>query len=116
MKDIDQYLYDFLRSKQFTTRMAEMRGESITEHPVTMTYAIERLMITHVKLFMLEMQPEKKNYPDEEIGAIKRKIDYWNGKVRPRLIASLGDMAAEAILGKDADIIKEPDLKDYKAR
>jgi len=116
MKDIDQYLYDFLRSKQFTTRMAEMRGETNTEHPVTMTYAMERLMITHVKLFMLENAAREEELSDEEIGAIKRKIDYWNGKVRPRLIASLGDMAAEAILGKDADIIKEPDLKDYKAR
>lgn len=116
MKDIDKHLYDFLRSESFTKRMDEMSEGTAGEYPVTMTYAMERLMITHVKLFMLEDAVRGEGLSDEEIGAIKRKIDYWNGKVRPRLIAALGDMASEAILGKDSSIIKEPDLKDYKAR
>jgi len=116
MKDIDQYLHDFLRSKGFKNRVTEMKMESETAFPVTMTYALERLLIVHVKLFMLEDAVREEGLSDEEIGTIKRKIDYWNGKVRPRLIDSLGDMAAEAILGRDADLIKEPNLKDYKAR
>ena len=116
MKDIDQYMRDYLRSKEFKVVLNTKKEEVAAEYPVTMTYALERLMITHVKLFMLEDAVRGKGLSDKEIGAIKRKIDYWNGKVRPRLIAALGDMAAEAILGKDPDIIKEPDLKDYKAR
>ncbi len=87
MKDIDQYLYDFLRSKQFTTRMAEMRGETNTEHPVTMTYAIERLMITHVKLFMLEMQPEKKNYPTKR--SVPSSVRLTTGMARCARVLSL---------------------------
>jgi len=116
MKNIDNAIHELLRSPGFMDRCnAISKGESL-EFPVTMTYALERLIVTHVKLFMMEDQVRDTNLTDEEVGGIKRKIDYWNGVVRPRLIASLGDMTAEAILGKDANIIKEPNLKDYKAR
>lgn len=113
MKDVDKYIYDFVRSEEFKTLLGH---DVSTTWPVTMTYAIERLIITHVKLFMMEDQVRDKNLSDEEVGKIKRKIDYWNGVVRPRLIGALGEMMADAVLNKDPDIIKEPNLKDYKAR
>lgn len=116
MKNIDNAIYNLLRSPDFMERSHEISKGDALEFPVTMTYALERLVITHVKLFMMEDQVRDESLSDEEVGKIKRKIDYWNGVVRPRLIASLGDMTAEAILGQNADIIKEPDLKDYKAR
>ncbi len=116
MKNIDNAIYDLLRSPAFMDRSNKISKGDALAFPVTMTYALERLVITHVKLFMMEDQVRDASLTDEQVGSIKRKIDYWNGVVRPRLIASLGDMTAEAILGRNADIIKEPNLKDYKAR
>jgi hypothetical protein len=113
MDKVDQYIYDFLRSERFNDLL---RNVEEVEFPVTLTYAIERLLVTHVKLFMLEDQVRDKNLSDEEIGQIKRKIDYWNGVQRPRLISALGRMMAEAIMEDNRDIIEEPNLKDYKAR
>ena len=116
MKDIDQYLHTFLRSKEFRILLNTKKEEIATDHAVTMTYALERLIITHVKLFMLEDEVREEGLSDDELGKTKRKIDYWNGIVRPRLVAALGDMMVEAVLGKDENVIKEPNLKDYKAR
>jgi len=114
MDKVDQYIYDFLRSERFNDLLRHQVEE--VEFPVTLTYAIERLLVTHVKLFMLEDQVRDKNLSDEEIGQIKRKIDYWNGVQRPRLISALGRMMAEAIMEDNRDIIEEPNLKDYRAR
>lgn len=113
MDKVDQYIYDFLRSDRFDDLLHNVKE---VEFPVTLTYAIERLLVTHVKLFMLEDQVRDPDLSDEEIGAIKRKIDYWNGVQRPRLISALGRMMAAAVMEDDYDIIEEPNLKDYKAR
>ena len=116
MDKIDQYLYDFLRSDKFKDLLHLVNDNQPVDFPVTMTYALERLIITHVKLFMMEDQVRDESLSDEEVGQIKRKIDYWNGVQRPRLINALSRMMAEAILEENEGVIEEPNLKDYKAR
>ena len=55
-------------------------------------------------------------FSDEQIGVLKRKIDYLNGVQRPRLIAAIGEIFAKAVKGGNEDLVREPNLKDYKAR
>ena len=114
--DIDSYVHQFIRSDECKRIMDALDESTPIEYPVTLTYAVERLLITHVKLFILEDKVRDKDLSDEEIGQLKRKIDYWNGVVRPRLVAATGDMLSLAALSQDPEIIKEPNLKDYKAR
>jgi len=113
MKELDTYLREYMRTDVF--RALLQCPYSFTP-PVTLTYTLERLAILHTKLFMLEDAVRGPNLTDEEIGVIKRKIDYLNGVQRPRLIAAIGEIFAQAVKEGDEELMREPDLKDYKAR
>lgn len=113
MEQVDQLIHDFLRlrmGKELTIVNDQLPS------PVTLTYLIERLVITHVKLFMMEDQVRDPKLTDAEVGAIKRKIDYWNGVQRPRLVEGIGEILARAVRTGNEELVKEPNLKDYKAR
>lgn len=113
MKSVDEYLYEFLRSPECK---ALVENECDFNPPVTLTYALERLAIVHVKLWMLEDQVRNELLTDAMVGEIKRKIDHLNGVMRPRLIAGLGEIFAKAVKEGNEELVREPNLKDYKAR
>lgn len=114
MQQLDQLIHSFLRSDTFRELLAQDLDASTT--PITLTYLIERLVITHVKLFMMEDQVRDPNLTDAQIGAIKRKIDYWNGVQRPRLVEGIGEIIAKAVKTGNEELVREPNLKDYKPR
>lgn len=113
MKDIDSFFNDYMASAEFRHLV---KNDCSFNPPVTLTYALERLAIVHVKLWMLEDQVRNENFTDEQVGVLKRKIDYLNGVVRPRLIAGLGEIFAKAVKENNEEWVREPNLKDYKAR
>jgi len=112
MKDLDTYIYDFLRSDEF---QALLRKDLDVTFPVTFTYALERFVILHVKLYMLENDVRNQSLNNENLGLLKRKIDHLNGVIRPKLIESLGDMIAQGVKQGNLDLIKEPNMKKYGA-
>ncbi len=114
MEQVDKIVHDFLRSDVFKELLAQDLDIRVT--PITLTYLIERLVITHVKLFMMEDQVRDSKLTDEQVGAIKRKIDYWNGVQRPRLVEGIGEILAKAVKQGNEELVREPNLKDYKAR
>ena len=114
MEQVDKLVHDFLRSDSFKELLAQDLHLRVT--PITLTYLIERLVITHVKLFMMEDQVRDTNLTDEQVGALKRKIDYWNGVQRPRLVEGIGEILAKAVKAGNEELVREPNLKDYKAR
>lgn len=114
MEQVDKIVHDFLRSDVFKELLAQDLDIRVT--PITLTYLIERLVITHVKLFMMEDQVRDAKLTDEQVGAIKRKIDYWNGVQRPRLVEGIGEILAKAVKQGNEELVREPNLKDYKAR
>jgi len=113
MQDISNFLRDYMATPEFRSRV---ESDCSFNSPVTLTYALERLAILHVKLWMLEDQVRNEKLTDAMIGEIKRKIDYLNGVMRPRLIAGLGDIFAKAVKEGNEELVREPNLKDYKAR
>lgn len=113
MKGVDDYLREYMRTDEFRS---VVETDCAFNSPVTLTYALERLAIVHVKLWMLEDQVRNPDLSDEQIGVLKRKIDYLNGVMRPRLIAGLGEIFAKAVKEGNEELVREPNLKDYKAR
>lgn len=113
MKDISDFFNDYMATPEFRSRI---ESDCTFNSPVTLTYALERLAILHVKLWMLEDQVRNPNLTDAMVGEIKRKIDYLNGVQRPRLIEGLGDLFAKAVKEGNEELVREPNLKDYKAR
>lgn len=113
MKSIDEHLYDFLRSSECKA-LVEAKCEF--NPPVTLTYALERLTIIHVKLWHLEDQVRNPDLSDAQVGELKRRIDYLNGQIRPRLVQSLGEIIVRAVQSNDVGLVAEPNFKDYKAR
>ncbi len=114
VKDIDQLLYDYIRSPK---AQAEIQDENLDwTCPVSLTYAMERSLILHVKLFQLEDAVRNPNLNNEEIGKLKKKIDVLNGQVRPRLINGISDLYKQAFCKGDPKIIDETSTKDYKTR
>jgi hypothetical protein len=114
MKEIDSALYEFMRSDKCQD-MIEYKDLSFNT-PVTLTYALERLAIVHIRLWVLEDQVRDKTLLDAQIGNLKRRIDYLNGTVRPRLIAGIGEIFAKAVKDGNEELVREPDFKDYRAR
>jgi hypothetical protein len=110
---IDKFLHMYLRSDDFKKKLGQ---ELDGEYPVTLTYALERALVSHVKIYMLENEVRNSTLCNAEIGELKRKIDYQNGKVRPMLVAAIGDMLAKAVKEAREDLVKEPNMKDYKNR
>jgi hypothetical protein len=113
MKNIDNLLLSYMSTAEFR---ALVEKEFDFTPPVTLTYALERLAIIHVKLWMLEDQVRDESASNEQIGVLKRKIDYLNGVQRPRLVAAIGEIFAQAVKIGNEELVREPDLKDYKAR
>lgn len=113
MKDLSNFFKEYMATPEFRARV---ESECDFNSPVTLTYGLERLAILHVKLWMLEDQVRNPNLTDAMVGEIKRKIDYLNGVKRPLLIAGLGDLFAKAVKEGNEELVREPDLKDYKAR
>lgn len=113
MKGIDGFLHDYMRTDEFRHLV---ENDCAFNPPVTLTYALERLAIVHVKLWNLEDQVRNDKFSDEQIGMLKRKIDYLNGVVRPRLIAAVGEIFAKAVKEGNEELVREPNMKDYKAR
>ncbi len=113
MKDVDEYLAWLMTQPDFRTKLLE---DLKFESPVTLTYALERLLIVHCKLWMLEDKVRDTKLSDAEIGVLKRSIDYLNGIIRPRLVAGLGEIFAKAVKEGNEELVREPNLKDYKAK
>lgn len=113
MQNIDDFFKEYMATPEFHHLVD---GDCAFNPPVTLTYALERLSIVHTKLFMLEDQVRNDQLSDEQIGVLKRKIDYFNGVVRPRLNAAIGEIFAKAVKEGNEDLVREPNLKDYKAR
>jgi len=113
MKNIDSLLHDYMRTDEFR-KLAN--GRCDFNPPVTLTYALERLSIVHVKLWHLEDQVRDNTLTDEKVGALKRRIDYLNGVIRPRLVAAIGEIFAKGVKEGNEELVREPNLKDYEAR
>ena len=113
MKDISNFLKEYMDTPEFRNKV---ESDCVFNTPVTLTYALERLAILHVKLWMLEDQVRNELLTDAMVGELKRKIDYLNGVQRPRLIAGLGEIFAKAVKEGNEELVREPNLKDYKAR
>jgi len=113
MNNIDKLLHDYMRTDEFRELVD---GECDFNPPVTLTYALERLSIVHVKLWHLEDQVRDRTLTDAEVGALKRRIDYLNGVVRPRLVAAIGEIFAKGVKEGNEELVREPNLKDYEAR
>jgi uncharacterized protein DUF4254 len=114
MDQVDKLIREILTSPSFKEHL---QGDiDLRMSPVTLTYLIERLIITHVKLYMMEDQVRNTNLTDAQVGEIKRRIDYWNGVQRPRLVEGIGEIFARAVKDGNEELVREPNLKDYKAR
>lgn len=113
-KSIDQHLYDYIRSPE---AQIEVYSDSVDwTCPVSLTYAMERMLILHTKLFQLEDAVRNPNLSNEEIGQLKKKIDALNGLIRPRLINGISDLLKQILCKQDPSAIDETSTKDYKAR
>lgn len=113
MKGIDEYLDGYMKTDEFRYLV---EGECIFNSPVTLTYALERLAIVHTKLWNLEDQVRNPDLTDEQLGKLKRQIDFLNGVKRPAIIAAIGEIFAKAVKEGNEDLVREPNMKDYKAR
>lgn len=112
MQGIDKHLADFMRTREFREKV-ESDHILFTIPPVSLTYALERLTIVHVRLWMLEDEARRKDIDDAKLGEIKRKIDWLNGHVRPRIVESIGQMFAAAVKSGNEDLVREPNFKKY---
>ena len=110
MKNLDQILYEYLRSDEFRL-LVESDCNFVS--PVTMSYAIERLIILHCKLYHLEDAVRNPILSNEQVGILKRKIDQLNGISRPMIIEGLGQILAKAVKTQNLDIIREESTKKY---
>ena len=114
MHGLDTYIKQYMQTDSFRAMVAD--EDLVFNPPVTLTYAIERLAIIHVKLWNLEDQVRNERLTDAMVGEIKRKIDHLNGVARPRLVAGLGEILAKAVKEGNKELVREPNFKDYKAR
>lgn len=106
MKDLDDYLYSFLRSAPLNDNLNNV------EFGVSTTYMLERLVIVHCRLWHLEDKIRLTDN-DQERSNIKRQIDFLNSKIRPRLIQAIGDSIIKACQSKDMTVIAENNMKYY---
>jgi len=113
MKGIDDFIKEYMQTEEFHSLV---ESDCTFNPPVTLTYAIERLVVLHMKLWHLEDEVRNEKLSNERIGVLKRSIDYLNGKCRPRIVAGLGEIFAKAVKEGNEDLVREPNLKDYKAR
>ena len=72
---------------------------------------VEKLCILHIRTWMLEDAAQEAS-TDEELGALKRKIDICFKQKRPRLVQAINRQVSDAIINKTSLI--EDSVKLYK--
>ena len=72
---------------------------------------VEKLCILHIRTWMLEDAAQEAT-TDEELGALKRKIDICFKQKRPRLVQAINRQVSEAIINNTSLI--EDSVKLYK--
>ena len=72
---------------------------------------VEKLCILHIRTWMLEDAAQEAK-TDEELGALKRKIDICFKQKRPRLVQAINRQITEAI--KNNSSLEEDSVKFYK--
>ena len=72
---------------------------------------VEKLCILHIRTWMLEDAAQEAT-TDEELGALKRKIDICFKQKRPRLVQAINRQVSNAIINKTSLI--EDSVKLYK--
>ena len=72
---------------------------------------VEKLCILHIRTWMLEDAAQEAK-TDEELGALKRKIDICFKQKRPRLVQAINRQITEAI--KNNSSLEEDSVKLYK--
>lgn len=115
MFNIDKLIRDFMHTPEFKS-MLEQDHLLMMTPAVSLTYALERLTILHVKLWKLEDEVRRPDISEQKIGELKKKIDYLNGIQRPRLVEAIGQLFAKAVHEGDETLVQEPNFKDYKPR
>ncbi len=73
---------------------------------------IEKLMILHIRIWMLEDEITKYNESDEDLAAIKRKLDVLFKVKRPNLVAAINKIIEDAVVNGTS--IYEESVKVYK--
>ena len=72
---------------------------------------VEKLCILHIRTWMLEYAAQEAT-TDEELGALKRKIDICFKQKRPRLVQAINRQVSDAIINRTSLI--EDSVKLYK--
>ena len=72
---------------------------------------VEKLCILHIRTWMLEDAAQEAT-SNEELGALKRKIDICFKQKRPRLVQAINRQITEAI--KNNTTLEEDSVKLYK--
>ena len=72
---------------------------------------VEKLCILHIRTWMLEDAAQEAT-TDEELGALKRKIDICFKQKRPRLVQAINRQVSDAIINRTSLI--EDSVKLYK--
>ena len=72
---------------------------------------VEKLCILHIRTWMLEDAAQEAT-TDEELGALKRKIDICFKQKRPRLVQAINRQVSDAIINNTSLI--EDSVKLYK--
>ena len=72
---------------------------------------VEKLCILHIRTWMLEDASQEAT-TDEELGALKRKIDICFKQKRPRLVQAINRQVSDAIVNRTS--LVEDSVKLYK--
>ena len=72
---------------------------------------VEKLCILHIRTWMLEDAAQEAT-TDEELGALKRKIDICFKQKRPRLVQAINRQVSDAIVNRTS--LVEDSVKLYK--
>ena len=72
---------------------------------------VEKLCILHIRTWMLEDAAQEAT-TDEELGALKRKIDICFKQKRPRLVQAINRQVSDAIVNNTS--LVEDSVKLYK--
>ena len=72
---------------------------------------VEKLCILHIRTWMLEDAAQEAT-TDEELGALKRKIDICFKQKRPRLVQAINRQVSDAIINRTS--LNEDSVKLYK--
>ena len=111
MKHLDQYIHDYMRTDEFR-RLVEKELDFTT--PITIADALERLLIIHCRVWNIENEIRTEELAAERVVELRQKISYLNGVTRPRLVAAIGEIFAKAVKDGNEELVREPNVKNYK--